>query len=112
MLVFNPADRITIENALMHEFFQDLHCDPEEPTTTHVSAFDFDFEKYELSTSETAELIHEEILLYHSAKAQNTYLKNRRKYPKGMLYLKYGKATDRRAETDAKDKIKKLLVEE
>lgn len=105
MLVFNPAKRITINDALKHEFFEDLHYEEDEPTTTYVSAFDFDFEKYELTIAQTREEIYEEIMLYHSTKAQKKYLKNRKKYPNGMLYLKYGSGkTD-----DPKDKMKKIL---
>lgn len=106
MLVFNPAKRITINDALKHEFFEDLHYEEDEPTTTYVSAFDFDFEKYELTISQTREEIYEEIMLYHSTKAQKKYLKNRKKYPNGMLYLKYGSGKS----DDPKDKMKKILA--
>jgi len=107
MLNFNPAKRISINDALKHSFFEDLHCEEDEPTTTYVSAFDFDFEKYELSISQTREEIYEEIMLYHSTKAQKRYLKNRKKYPNGMLYLKYGNGKS----DDPKDKMKKMFEE-
>lgn len=89
MLVFNPFKRISIANALAHPFFEDLHYEPDEPTTTYVSPFDFDFEKYDLQINETKEEIYEEICLYHSAKAQKKYVKNRKEHPKGILHLKY-----------------------
>jgi len=107
MLLFNPSKRISINDALKHEFFEDLHCEEDEPTTTYVSAFDFDFEKYELSISQTREEIYEEIMLYHSTKAQKRYLKNRKKYPTGMLFMKYGSGKNE----DPKDKMKKMLEE-
>jgi serine/threonine protein kinase len=111
MLQFNPSKRISINDALKHEFFEELHVEDDEPTTSYVSAFDFDFEKYELTTSQTAELIYEEITLYHSAKSQNTYLKNRKKYPKGMLHLTYGEAYQiRKGQEDAKTKMKAILA--
>ena len=69
MLAWDPEDRISIENSLKHPYMADLHYPPDEPTTTPVSAFDFDFELYDLSTEETKKLLYEEIQLYHSAKA-------------------------------------------
>jgi len=110
ILQFNPSKRLSIDDALKHEFFEELHVQDDEPTTSYVSAFDFDFEKYELSTKQTAELIHDEIMLYHWAKSQNKYLKNRKKYPKGMLHLNYGSASDiRKQQEDAKSKMKEIL---
>ena len=91
MLRYDPKKRITIEKALEHPFLADLHYPPDEPTAKSVSPFDFDFEKYDLSIEETKELIHDEILLYHSSKAQKKYISNRKKYPEGILHLKYGK---------------------
>lgn len=90
MLVYDPAQRITIEEALEHDFIGDLHYAPDEPTTVSVTAFDFDFEMYDLNVEEQKELIYDEIMLYHSKKAQKKYLKGRKKHPNGMLYLKYG----------------------
>jgi serine/threonine protein kinase len=48
MLAFDPNKRITVEEALAHPYLTELHCPEDEPTTEHVSAFDFDFEIYEL----------------------------------------------------------------
>jgi mitogen-activated protein kinase 1/3 len=90
MLIFNPSKRATIDEAIAHEFFHDLHCDEDEPTTHPVDAFDFDFEKYDLSIEELKEEIQEEIKLYHSSKSQKKYIANRKKHPNGMLHIKYG----------------------
>jgi serine/threonine protein kinase len=90
MLRYDPEKRISIEKALQHPFLADLHYPPDEPTTKPVSPFDFDFEKYDLSIEETKELIHDEIQLYHSSKAQKKYISNRKKHPAGILHLKYG----------------------
>lgn len=90
MLKYNPEERITVEDALKHEFIGDLHYEPDEPTTVHVDAFDFDFEMYDLTIEEQKELILEEISLYHSKKARKKYLKDKKKYPKGMLHLRFG----------------------
>lgn len=89
MLRYNPVERITIEEALNHEFIGDLHYEPDEPTTVPVSAFDFDFELYDLSIEEQKSLIYDEIMLYHSRKAQKKYVSDKKKYPKGMLHLIY-----------------------
>lgn len=61
MLAWDPEERISIENALKHPYMADLHYPPDEPTTHPVSAFDFDFELYDLSTDETKKLIWDEI---------------------------------------------------
>lgn len=89
MLRYDPKKRITIEKALEHPFLADLHYSPDEPTAKPVSPFDFDFEKYDLSIDQTKELIYEEIMLYHSSKAQKQYIANRKKHPEGILHLKY-----------------------
>jgi len=75
MLTFDPGERISVENAIKHDFFHDLHCEEDEPTTTPVDTFEFDFEKYDLTIDEIRKEIYEEIALYHSTKAQKTYLK-------------------------------------
>ena len=43
-----------------------LHCEDDEPTTDPVSAFDFDFEIYDLKKNEYKDLLYEEMMLYHS----------------------------------------------
>lgn len=112
MLIFNPLKRISIYDALAHEFFEELHYEPDEPTTTYVSPYDFDFEKYDLTIEQTKAEIYEEILLYHSSKAQKEYVKNRKKHPNGILHLKYGKEGMKKAHgstEDAKGAIKAML---
>ena len=89
MLIFDPAKRMTIDEAISHKFFNDLHWEEDEPTTHPVDAFDFDFEKYDLAIDETKDEILEEIRLYHSSKAQKKYIAHRKKYPNGMLHVKY-----------------------
>ena len=51
-----------------------LHFPDDEPTTTPVSAFDFDFEKYSLSKDDFKDLIYDEIMLYHSDEAALAYV--------------------------------------
>jgi len=64
MLEFDPKNRITVELALAHPYLQALHCEEDEPTTTLVSAFDFDFEIYDLKKEDYKDLLYEEVMLY------------------------------------------------
>ena len=65
-MTFDPNERLTIIGALGHPYLAALHFPDDEPTTEHVSAFDFDFEKFSLTKDDFKELIYEEINLYHS----------------------------------------------
>lgn len=91
MLTFDPAKRITIEEALAHPYMERLHFAEDEPTGEPVSDFDFDFEFYSLKIPEYKELIFEEIKLYHDQDAIEAYQENKQKYPNGTLNKKYGK---------------------
>ena len=51
-----------------------------------MAPYDFDFELYSLSTNEYKQLVYEEIELYHSEEAVNSYLKNRQDHPNGILF--------------------------
>ena len=90
MLTYDPEDRITIAQALEHDYLKALHFPDDEPTTQPVSAFDFDFEKYSLSKEDFKDLIFDEIQLYHSDEAALQYIKTKEQYPNGALHLKYG----------------------
>jgi hypothetical protein len=89
-LEFDPTKRITVEKALEHPYLENLHVPEDEPTTEQLSAFDFDYEIYDLKKEEYKDLIYEEILLYHSEEMLREYIENKKKYPDGMLHLKYG----------------------
>ena len=58
MLEFNPAKRITVEDALKHPYMADLHNPEDEPTCWEE--FDFDFEKADLTKEMIQELIYNE----------------------------------------------------
>ena len=75
MLVYDPDDRINVQQALEHPYLKQLHYPDDEPTTQPVSAFDFDFEKYSLSKEDFKDLMFEEIMLYHSDEAAYNYVK-------------------------------------
>lgn len=60
-----------------------------------VSAFDFDFEIYELKSSDYKDLLYEEIMLYHSETCMEEYLANKQQYPDGILKFRYGQAENK-----------------
>jgi serine/threonine protein kinase len=62
MLIFHPAKRISVEDALAHPYFSSLHDPSDEPT---CPAFNFDFENFDLSRDVYRELIWQEILNFH-----------------------------------------------
>ena len=90
MLTYDPEDRITVADALKHEYLKQLHFPDDEPTTELVSPFDFDFEKYSLSKDDFKDLMFDEIQLYHSDEAAFNYIKQKKENPEGALHLKYG----------------------
>lgn len=89
MLTFNPKHRISVQEALEHPFLADLHCPDDEPAAKMVEAFDFDFEKYDLDKQQYKDLIYAEALLYHDEEAKEEYEENKKKYPEGILHLKF-----------------------
>ena len=91
MLTFDPAKRITIEQALAHPYMDKLHFVDDEPTGDPVADFDFDFELYSLKIPEYKQLIYEEILLYHDQSEIDKYFANKKSHPKGVLCQRFGK---------------------
>ena len=51
MLVFNPAKRITVEDALRHPYLQPYHDPDDEPTASPIPEAFFDFDKGKNSLS-------------------------------------------------------------
>lgn len=89
MLTFNPRNRISVEEALEHPFLADLHCSEDEPDASPVEAFDFDFEKYDLTKQQYKELIYAETLMYHDKEARERYEIDKKEHPEGILSLKF-----------------------
>ena len=90
MLVYDPATRITVDEALQHPYMASLHFPDDEPTTEKVKGFDFDFEKFKLNTEDYKDIMYNEIMLYHSDEAALEYIQNKEEYPDGILHIKYG----------------------
>jgi len=65
MLIFNPAKRCTVEEALAHPYLESLHDESEEPTFQSVPKFNFDFEKCPPSKELYQELVWREMLYFH-----------------------------------------------
>ena len=66
LLTFNPAKRISVEEALEHPYLKPYHDPDDEPTAPPIPEefFDFDRKKDELSTEQLKRLIYEEIMKY------------------------------------------------
>ena len=64
LLEFDPADRITVEEALAHPYLKALHFPEDEPSSKPVSRKDFEFERSYLTCDEIRELILGEIMRY------------------------------------------------
>ena len=91
MLTFDPLKRITVEEALAHPYLSALHYEEDEPTTNVVSAYDFDFELYDLEKEDYKQLIYEEVMLYLDQNIYNEYVKSRENNPNGILGERFGK---------------------
>lgn len=63
MLVFNPANRITVEQALAHPYLASLHDELDEPGAGN--AFEFEFETDNLGEEAVRDLVYEEVRFYH-----------------------------------------------
>ncbi|QNP99977.1 Mitogen-activated protein kinase [Yarrowia lipolytica] len=66
LLTFNPAKRITVEEALVHPYLEQYHDADDEPTAEPIpdEFFDFDRNKDELSVEQLKTLIYNEIMYW------------------------------------------------
>ncbi|CDW82787.1 UNKNOWN [Stylonychia lemnae] len=101
LLEYDPAKRITAQDALKHPFFAELHVPNDEPTAESVNYFDFEFENYTLQKGTLRKLIIDEIILYHSEKALKFYQQCKKKYPSGILEKFYTANEDQLSENDS-----------
>ncbi len=63
MLVFNPARRITVQEALQHPYFAGLHDPTDEPACGRP--FDFSYNSDRLSCEAIRQLLLAEVLHFH-----------------------------------------------
>ena len=52
--------------------------------------YDFDFEKYDLSTEQLMDLLYDEIQLYHDENLLDAYIEDRMLHPEGRVAAKFG----------------------
>lgn len=64
LLAFNPAKRISVDDALRHPYLEPYHDPDDEPTAIALpdNFFDFDRKKDDLNTGQLKRLIYEEIM--------------------------------------------------
>ena len=64
LLIFNPAKRITVEDALDHPYLKLYHDPTDEPLAEKIpdDFFDFDRRKDELTIEDLKKLLYEEIM--------------------------------------------------
>jgi len=65
MLKFDPARRITIDDALTHEYLAQLHCPDDEPMRDLCNPEDFEFERRKIDVRVLREELYIDILKYH-----------------------------------------------
>eukprot|EP01024_Parvocaulis_polyphysoides_P050748 TRINITY_DN4953_c0_g2_i1.p1 TRINITY_DN4953_c0_g2~~TRINITY_DN4953_c0_g2_i1.p1 ORF type:complete len:417 (+),score=50.63 TRINITY_DN4953_c0_g2_i1:129-1379(+) len=63
MLIFNPAKRITLEEALQHEWIQELHDESDEPVAN--SCFNLNINDAQMTTDICKKLFLEDLVQYH-----------------------------------------------
>ena len=63
MLMFDPAQRISVEDALAHPYLESLHNVDDEPEADNV--FSFEFEKEKLTKRRLQELIFDAMCSFH-----------------------------------------------
>lgn len=64
LLVFNPENRITVDDALNHPYFRNYHDPDDEPITTPMtySDFEFEFDKDKLDSLDLRKKIYKKII--------------------------------------------------
>lgn len=74
-----------------------------------MSAFDFDFEIYDLKHEDYKDLLYEEVQLYHDDNDLKSYLENKKKDPEGVLHKRFAlnKIKSKREPNANKDGVSK-----
>lgn len=62
LLTFDPAERITVEEALKHPYLAELHCEEDEPTCDDFDTDEFLFEYASPTKQDLRELLYAELM--------------------------------------------------
>mmetsp|Transcript_24522 Transcript_24522/g.73195 ORF Transcript_24522/g.73195 Transcript_24522/m.73195 type:complete len:401 (+) Transcript_24522:101-1303(+) len=65
MLKWDPKSRITVEEAIQHQYLEQLHCPEDEPTCDPLDTSDFEFERRKITAAALREEIFREALYYY-----------------------------------------------
>uniref|UniRef100_A0A7S0WPX3 Protein kinase domain-containing protein n=1 Tax=Pyramimonas obovata TaxID=1411642 RepID=A0A7S0WPX3_9CHLO len=76
MLMFDPSDRISAEEALKDPIFNPYRLPAHEASGKPISKLDFGFENTKLSKQDVRQLIYQEILEYHPSAKEDYHSKN------------------------------------
>lgn len=80
-LHFDPDKRITVDEALEHDFVKLIRDRTEEVNSEKISRFDFLFEDQDIEDiDELRQLILEETMLYHDPSFCKKYLEDKKNY--------------------------------
>jgi serine/threonine protein kinase len=75
LIVLNPADRLSVQEALEHPYLAKLHFEEDEPTSPPLSKLAFDFERKNYTNPESLRsLIIEEISMFHPSDSELAYV--------------------------------------
>jgi len=104
MLHFNPKKRITVDDALRHEYFKGIHR--ESAITECKSLFRFDWEKSELDEARIQELMWEEIYHFRTALQEERERRLKDGSIPDFATLKLQQLSLKAKEKDGKDKAR------
>ncbi|KAF4676096.1 hypothetical protein FOL47_006704 [Perkinsus chesapeaki] len=65
LVKFDPAERLTVQEALEHDLFKGFHLDQDEPVREPLPIDEFEFERRRVDQLCLRELIHREMLRYY-----------------------------------------------
>lgn len=70
MLTFAPTERVSIEIAIAHPFFAQLHCPEDEPTREPIESWEFEFERRRVDMDLLRRELFREVLNYYPEKQE------------------------------------------
>lgn len=88
LLDWNPSTRMTVDEAIVHPFFDGIHEPKVEDLCPPISYFEFEFEQFKMGSKICKNLILDEALIFNSKRARVHYMKQKEEYPCGGLLMK------------------------